>query len=124
MTDCAPDWDRLRSGVARLMRATDALNEGIAALEAKLRAENPGVSAWVRVDMDHHVGWTRIGREWSLAWQGLGPSPTRLLSESRAVRLVALGHLPALVNEIVREAERLSAVLEAGLPDPRPKERR
>jgi hypothetical protein len=105
---------------------SDAVNSTIATINKKLRSLNLGIETWFnnpvleplpgdqsRESVGPFLGYCSVEDEWQLAirekprdWQGdllRGP----LLKASREVRIAALQYIPALVNQLKNEAQRV-----------------
>jgi hypothetical protein len=114
---------RARRVAPELASATEAVNSALERVEQALAALNLGVTAAVNLypDLDPGLqdGWVqyvRFGKDGS-TWRLLlesGPyggdpedwSQSPLLSTSKETRLRAVERLPALVDQLVEEAER------------------
>jgi hypothetical protein len=117
----------------RLNSDSDAVNSTIAAINKKLHSLNLGVEAWFntplldalpgdqsRESIGPFLGYCYVEDEWQLAirekphdWHGdLLRSP--LLKASREVRVAALQYIPAVVDQLKNEAQRvLTAIRDA-----------
>lgn len=111
---------RARQVGAKLASATDKLNASLSAIESELAAMGLGVTASVvmqKISYDDRpwsflkcLGFGKLNREWKLFYEcgdddGDEWDSTPLLNASREIRLMAVDHLPALIDELVKTAE-------------------
>jgi len=117
--DLASALDRARVAGAKLGAVTDKLNRSLEEIETELANLNLGVTAKVRMevvqfehyDVIRNIRFGKFNQEWRLLYES-GPeddeenwSSGPLLNASREIRLLAIDHLPALIEELVRTAE-------------------
>src|SRR5579863_6634773 len=121
------DTIRELSDLSRQLNSdSDAVNSTIGTINKKLRSLNLGIEAWFnsplldplpgdesRDSIGPFLGYCSVEDEWQLAvrekpidWHGdLLRSP--LLKASREVRIAALQYIPAVVDQLKSEAQRV-----------------
>jgi len=104
---------RARTIAPKLGSSTDTLNKAIEEVEAALKALRLGVQASIMLVEDHQIGeelsliFAKFGQNWQLIVQDNNSETWEpLTNSSRELRLRAVELLPALVDELVRQAEQ------------------
>ena len=93
-----------------LTENTERVNRAIHALEEELLRIGVGVTVWVdsTIEIDQQkwtIGFTRIGRGWSLAAHRLGDGPIKLSGAPRHVRVRAIYLLDQVVTELIKKVK-------------------
>jgi hypothetical protein len=112
---------------AELNANTDALNEGLARVEEALAPLGVDASVDITDDAVRSMGYgtalsfEKHGNRWGLFYaKGLAAevgtwTPQRLLTCPKVVRLVAIDHLPELIETIVLRAEQQNRMMASSL---------
>jgi hypothetical protein len=130
----------LNKSASELNEGTETVNSVLASVETQLTKMNLGFEVWVPDSLssiqiseyryqDTELGFAKIGTDWSLAvqvregkkdplsgdfdWYPLPiPGSTRLLDASRPVRVMALQHIPELLEALKSKADEAAATTE------------
>jgi hypothetical protein len=117
---------------ARLNAASDEFSKAVAPIDAALKKLNLGVTAWHRYvgsspDQDGYywerrIGYAKVGGKWGLALataSGYMQDPEEdgeewLFNDApRWIRIEAIDHVPSLLEELARQAEKTVGELQA-----------
>jgi hypothetical protein len=121
---------QLSDSAARLNAASEEFSKAVAPIEAALKKLNLGVTAWHRYDgsqdrdgdyWERRIGYAKIGGKWGLALATISGSVNYpdvdeyehwLFNDApRWMRIEAIDHVPALLDELVRQADKTAADL-------------
>ncbi|MDB4994672.1 MAG: hypothetical protein JWM74_2104 [Myxococcaceae bacterium] len=126
-TTVASGLARARVVAAELSANTDALNDGLARVEAALAPLGVDASIETTDDAVRSMGYgtalsfEKHGNRWGLFYaKGLTSeagtwTPQRLLTCPKVVRLLAIDHLPELIETVVRRAEEQNRMIASSL---------
>jgi hypothetical protein len=124
---------RLEAAAATLNTVSDELGASVTAVETALKRLNLGVPAWYKFagDLDsdtayywkHEIGYAKVGGQWGIALrtdEGFADDPSSQSEERwpfddapRALRLEAIDHVPALLDELIKEAASTAEKIKA-----------
>jgi len=120
-------YKKLSRVAASLNSASDELGQVVGLVDAALKKLNLGVSAWVRVSgcdprphdptwWKREIGYGKIGNMWGIALRtrsgnseaaeaGEGSESWLFNEAPRWMRIEAVDHLPAILEQLVKQAE-------------------
>ena len=120
-------YQQLSAAASQLNFASDELGKHVAALDAALKKLNLGVSTWVSIRGDHNVhdyywsedlGYAKVGNKWGIALRETsgcyghpdGDEIDQWLFKDapRRLRIDGVDRLPALLEQLVKEAEQFT----------------
>ena len=123
-------FKQLRNAAAVLNAASDEFSKTIAPIEAALKKLNLGVTAWhsyagTSPDQNgeywsHDIGYARVQGKWGLAlrtvygnaYDGNDDSQEWPFNDApRLMRTEAIDHIPALLEVLVKQSEKVAADL-------------
>lgn len=121
---------QLADSAARLNSASDELSKAVAPIDAALKKLNLGVTAWHPYINSHdaqdgsyymrRVGYAKVSGKWGLALSivsGYVNDPEDDIEQwlfndaPRWMRIEAVDHIPALLEELVRQADKVAVAL-------------
>lgn len=138
--ESAPLTERVQSSfqhlavcASHLNAASDELTKPIQELDANLKELNLGISAWVIIYRDEaesgeywyteEIGYTKINNKWGIAlrtcsgeysYPPAGSSSEWLFSDApRELRIKAIEHIPALLDELAGQAQTTASQIKA-----------
>jgi hypothetical protein len=125
-------YGQLSAAAAELNAVSDALGQTIVQLDAALKKLNLGISTWVVVVGDddhnlnfwsHQLGYTKIDDRWGIALKTVSGNhgyPEEIEREEwffneapRALRIEAIGEIPALLEQLIEDAQTTSQKIRA-----------
>src|SRR5207248_11620727 len=122
-------FGKLTDSAAVLNDASDEFSKAIAPVDNALKKLNLGVKAWHRYfnsgpDQDgdyweRHIGYAKVGGKWGLALSSTNgnlnyedtPEQWLFNDAPRWMRVEAIDHIPALLEELVKQANNMTADL-------------
>lgn len=117
-------YEHLRLQSAELNRASEELAKSIAPIDAALKTLNLGIVAWLRydgemnsegVEVSDYIGYAKVSGRWGLALsrvRDLFAGEDWLFNDApRAMRVAAVRHIPALLDQLSKEVSRTSEEL-------------
>lgn len=129
--DVSRSFQRLAESAARVNAASDDLSKAVAPIDAALKRLGLGITVWHKyaggVDpegefWEHRIGYTRIGRNWGLAISDVSGNINYSASYDdeewlfndapRAMRVKAVDHIPALLEKLVEQADKVASDLD------------
>jgi hypothetical protein len=124
-------FKKLSSTAAKLNAISDSLSSQIEQIDTSLKRLNLGVIAWVKIQADcdedgnwfkEELGYTKVGNRWCVAiktasgMQGdpNGPDTSfwAFADAPRQLRIRAIEHIPALIENLCTEADSMIKQLE------------
>lgn len=131
----AASFQRLAATASKLNGVSDELAESITALDAALKVLNLGVPAWVKVAGDadgdteqfwlEELGYARVNGQWGIALRSregwLGDPDNEHVEKwlfndaPRALRVEAVDHMPALLDEMAKQADSIAEKIKGKL---------
>jgi hypothetical protein len=123
-------FQQLTQSAARLNAASDEFSRTVAPIDAALKKLNLGVAAWHKymggspdADGDYwsrELGYARVQGKWGLALRTVegnvndfdDDTQTWLFNDApRMMRVEAIDHIPALLEELVKQSEKVATEL-------------
>lgn len=126
-------FQKLAEKATLLNEASDELSKPIERLDAELKKLGLGISAWVTISYDRsddseywsreELGYTKINSRWGIALRSSSGDYTyppddichewHFVDSPRTLRIKAVDHLPALLDELAKEAVKTASALNA-----------
>ena len=126
-------FQRLAEKATHLNQASDELTKPIETLDAELKKLGLGISAWITIQHNRseesdcwyteELGYTKLNNRWGVALRTSSGDYSyppgdewhewHFADSPRSLRVKAVDHLPALLDELAREAVKTTLAIKA-----------
>ena len=98
-----------------LNSSSDKLNDVVKNIDAELKKFNLGLTVWVKYNDYCYIGYAKVDRKWGIAIRDVAPDGELIEwyfnDAPRNLRIEMIHLIPAVLNELTKEANKLSKSL-------------